>query len=290
MGSLAAPRLIGWRAALRLGRVSNLPTVWSNVIAAMTLAGGASGRDVLTAAASMSLLYVGGMYLNDAFDRESDAKLRASRPIPSGEVAWATVFIIGFALLAAGIILLAALSAQAGLAGLALAALIVIYDFHHKGNPLSPLLMGLCRALVYVGAAAVLGAALETPVLIGAGALLLFVAGLTLAAKQESLDRVSNFVPLLLLVAPLALAVPVLASSWLVAVAFVVLLAALVYGVALLRRRQPGDVGRAIGLLIAAIALVDALAAASVGASFAMLACFGLFVLTLIFQRYVPGT
>ncbi len=43
MGSLATRRVSGWRTALKLGRVSNLPTVWSNVIAATALAGGAPG-------------------------------------------------------------------------------------------------------------------------------------------------------------------------------------------------------------------------------------------------------
>ena len=84
MGALATPRLMGWKTALKLGRVSNLPTVWSNVIAAFALTGGAPLRVVVTAAVAMSLLYVGGMYLNDAFDRDIDASERANRPIPSG--------------------------------------------------------------------------------------------------------------------------------------------------------------------------------------------------------------
>ena len=54
--------------------------------------------------------------------------------------------------------------------------------------------MGLCRALVYVGAAAALARPFWVPVLLGAAALLLYVAGLTLAAKQERLDRVSQSV------------------------------------------------------------------------------------------------
>ena len=39
------------------------------------------------------------------------------------------------------------------LAGIALAAAIVLYNWHHKENPLGPLVMGLCRVLVYVAAA-----------------------------------------------------------------------------------------------------------------------------------------
>ena len=176
--------MMSWRTALKLGRVSNLPTVWSNVVAGTALAGGAPWRAVAVLAVAMSALYVGGMYLNDAFDRSIDAAQRPSRPIPSGEASAQTVFAIGFGLLAVGVVLLAAFGWQAGLAGLVLAAAIVLYDWHHKGNPLGPFIMGLCRALVYVGAAAALGAALAGPVLIGAAILLAYVAGLTLASKQ----------------------------------------------------------------------------------------------------------
>ena len=184
MGSLAAPRMMSWRAALKLGRVSNLPTVWSNVIAGTALAGGAPWGTVAVIAAAMSALYVGGMYLNDAFDRNVDAAQRPSRPIPSGEASAQTVFAIGFGLLALGVILLATFGWQAGVAALALAGAIVLYDWHHKGKPLGPFIMGLCRALVYVGAAAALGATLAGPVLIGAAILLAYIAGLTLASKQ----------------------------------------------------------------------------------------------------------
>ena len=77
---------------LRLGRVSNLPTVWSNVLAALALSGGLSqaagipALHVALLAAAFSLFYVGGMYLNDAFDRHIDARERPQRPIPSGQV------------------------------------------------------------------------------------------------------------------------------------------------------------------------------------------------------------
>lgn len=290
MGSLAASRLIGWRTAVRLGRVSNLPTVWSNVIAAMTLAGGASIQAGVVAGLAMSLLYVGGMYLNDAFDREIDARERPTRPIPSGEAPAATVSWLGFAMLALGVAALATLSVAAGLVGLALAACIVIYDLHHKANPWSPFLMGLCRALVYVASAAAVGAATDRPVLIGATVLFFFVAGLTLAAKQESLTRVSNMWPLVLLAAPLLAALPYLSASWLVALASVLLAGAVAFALHLLRRRESGDVGRAVGLLIAAIALTDAVAVATTGAVAATGVCAGLFVVTLLLQRYIPGT
>lgn len=290
MGALATPRLIGWKTALKLGRVSNLPTVWSNVIAALALAGGAPLRVVLAAAVAMSLLYIGGMYLNDAFDRDIDGRERGSRPIPSGEASANAVFAFGFAALAAGVLLLALQSPRAGLFGLVLAGAIVLYDWHHKGNPLSPLLMGLCRALVYAGAAAALVKPFWVPVLLGLAALFLYVTGLTLAAKQERLDRVSNLWPFLLVAAPLLLASSALLSSWLVVLPAGLLLGVCLYALSLLRRRQQGDVGTAVGLLIAGIALVDALAASTVGATQAMIVCSALFALTLLLQRFISGT
>jgi UbiA prenyltransferase family protein len=290
MGSLTASRLIAFRTVLGLGRVSNLPTVWSNVIAARALAGSGPNGVLLMAAAAMSLLYVGGMYLNDAFDREIDARERPSRPIPAGAVSVATVFASGFSMLAIGVILLLVLGFAAGVAGLVLALAIVLYDWHHKGNPLSPLIMGVCRALVYVGATAALGAAFEPRVVIGAFVMLLFVTGLTLAAKEESLNRIPDKGPLLLFAAPLTAAIPAFASSWLVPFAFSFLLGLLGYALWLFRRREPDDVRLGVSLLIAAIALVDALAAASAGALPAMLACFGLFLLTLLLQRFIAGT
>src|SRR5262245_13283313 len=70
---------------LRLGRVSNLPTVWTNVLAGVVLAGGRPQPRLLTLWTALSCFYVGGMFLNDAFDRQVDARERAEGPITSGE-------------------------------------------------------------------------------------------------------------------------------------------------------------------------------------------------------------
>ena len=55
-------------------------------------------------------------------------------------------------MLAIGTLLLFVVSWRAGLVGMILAGAIVLYDWHHKGNRLSPVLMGMCRVLVYIGA------------------------------------------------------------------------------------------------------------------------------------------
>lgn len=175
--------------ALRLGRVSNLPTVWSNVLAALVLAGAKLEPALLAPLlVALSLFYTAGMFLNDFFDREIDARDRPERPIPSGRAGARAVLGAGAVQLGLGIGLLAAASwrkdlAQTLAAGFALALAIVVYDRWHKQNPAAPYLMGLCRALVYVVAALAATSALPGAVLAGAAVLFVYVVGLTLAAR-----------------------------------------------------------------------------------------------------------
>src|SRR3954466_5310656 len=72
------------RTLLVLGRVSNLPTVWSNCLAGWLLSRGGAPDELFLLCAGTSLLYVGGMFLNDVFDIEFDRQHRSERPIPSG--------------------------------------------------------------------------------------------------------------------------------------------------------------------------------------------------------------
>jgi 4-hydroxybenzoate polyprenyltransferase len=292
MSATTARRSVSADTLLRLGRVSNLPTVWSNVLAATALAGG-DPWSARTAAVllAMSLFYVGGMYLNDAFDREIDARERPTRPIPAGAIAPATVFAAGFGMLGGGLLLMSLFGLSPALAGLALAGAVVSYDLRHKANPLSPVVMGLCRALVYIGAALVASGTWNVGVLIGALALFAHVVGLTYAAKQESLDRIDRLWPLAVLLLPLAAGVPALAVGPVAVAVWLALLALDAMAVLLLSRRaRPGAVPRAVAALIAAVSVVDALFAASVGATGVVLACLAAYALTTLLQRVIPGT
>src|SRR4051812_22526734 len=124
---------------LRLGRVSNLPTVWTNVIAATALAGGdpLSPRAAL-AVLAMTLFYLGGMYLNDGFDRGIDARERPTRPIPAGAIAASTVFAIGFGLLGAGLVLIGLCGSPALVAGGLVCGVVVFFHLPHKSNTPCP--------------------------------------------------------------------------------------------------------------------------------------------------------
>jgi hypothetical protein len=176
--------------------------------------------------------------------------------------------------------------------GALLAGAIVLYDVWHKGNPLSAVVMGACRALVYVGAGVAVAATVSIHLMVGAVALAAHVIGLTYAARQESLDRVGNLWPLGLLAVPLLLALPGAIGGWLVIVACALLLAADAAAVRLLATRPvPGSVPRAVSGLIAAICLVDALAVALAGgAPLLVLVCAAGYPLTRLFQSSIPGT
>lgn len=177
------------RTALRLGRVSNLPTVWTNVLAGLALNGAApTPALLLPLGVALSLFYVAGMYLNDAFDHRWDAQHRPERPIPAGEVSARTVFAAGFGMLAAGLGLLALGPGGAPpvLAGLVLSGLVVLYDASHKRNPLAPLVMGLCRVSIYVIAALAAAPGLRPAVYVGAAVLLGYLVALTLVARHET--------------------------------------------------------------------------------------------------------
>src|SRR5512137_991305 len=120
---------------LTLGRVSNLPTVWSNCLAAWMLAGGGSRLGLLLA--SGSCLYIGGMFLNDACDVEFDRRHRQERPIPSGLISRGAVWRWAAGLLLAGVLLAIPFGGRALACALALLAAIVAYDLWHKQRTFS---------------------------------------------------------------------------------------------------------------------------------------------------------
>jgi hypothetical protein len=278
--------------------VSNLPTVWTNTLAGATLGGVDVGRGRLALLGlAFSLLYTGGMYLNDAFDREYDARERPERPIPSGQVGAGRVFAIGFGLLGAGVLVVGVAAAGPGGGGLAavafgalLAGVITGYDAWHKANPLSPVLMGLCRVLVYLTAALAVAGRLGPAVMGGAAVLLCYLIGLTYVAKQENLTELRHLWPLAFLAAPFLYAWPVALGTGVGAGLYLVFLLWVGYAVTALVRPGRRDIRRAVVSLIAGISLLDALLIAGAGdhvrAGWAILG----FVLTLLFQRWVPGT
>lgn len=139
-------------ALLQLLRFPNVFTAVADVAMGFLVTHGSlrpSGLFALLAAASC-LLYLAGMVLNDVFDVEVDTKERPNRPIPSGRVTLASATLLGWSLLACGVLsgCLAGYLAgswRTGIVAMLLAACVVLYDWTLKRTPLAPFLMGACR-------------------------------------------------------------------------------------------------------------------------------------------------
>lgn len=296
------------RTALELARLSNAPTVVSNVLAGAALGGLAVSSDaplgawpaLLRVAIACVALYAAGMLLNDLLDREVDARERPHRPIPSGRATPRGVLLSAVALVGLSLLLLASVSLATLAAGATLVVLIVAYDLLHARTAWSVLLMGSCRAMTYVVAASIHGIPERPATVVGpALLLLLYVAAFSVIARNEASGAegpirgpAAPFLALLLL--PAALLVPGglerggVPLAAIVAVALCIAAAMTKAAVELLHR--PPRIPAAITLFIAAIALYDGylllLAGSLPGASIAV-ACF---IATRIAQRRIAGT
>jgi 4-hydroxybenzoate polyprenyltransferase len=290
---------MSWAATLKLGRISNLPTVWTNVLTGIVLGGGVLlDARTLPILVALSLFYVGGMYLNDAFDAEIDQEERPDRPIPSGLIDQRTVFNAGFAMFIVGLCILlwvgfVAADGTGGwpsVAGLVLVTSIIVYDWHHKGNPFSPYVMGVCRMMVYVTAGLCFLVPPPAWLLLAAVLLFSYLIGLTVIARQETRQEVDSLWPLLLFAPPVIYGIANAATSVTAAIALFLLLGVIGLAMWALRRRLPGDIGVAVSVLIAGICVLDAVFLASAGETVLAWWAIAGFVLTLILQRFIPGT
>jgi 4-hydroxybenzoate polyprenyltransferase len=156
---------------LQLIRVPIVPTTVGNILAGYLIANrNWSDWPVLLCLITSSIaLYCCGMILNDVFDAAQDEADQPDRPIPSGRVDLATATMLGWSLMALGIlaaVLAGALSspqamAQCGSIAVLLSLAIYLYDGPLKQTPLAPVLMGVCRSLnVLLGGSTVSAAAL----------------------------------------------------------------------------------------------------------------------------------
>jgi 4-hydroxybenzoate polyprenyltransferase len=278
------------RALLVLGRVSNLPTVWSNCLAGWLLGGGGEWNRFAVLCGGATLLYVGGMYLNDAFDAEFDAEYRRERPIPSGAISRGSVWRLGITMLVAGTALMFLFGFSTAIFGLLLVASILLYDWLHKLITFSPLLMALCRLLLYLTAASAAVTGVTGLAMWSGLALAAYIVGLSYLARKEATGVVIQHWPQLLLVLPPVLALLVndresFQPALLIGAVFVL------WTVRTLRSVwvEPRNVPRAVGGLLAGICWVDLLAVVDqpreMGIVFA-----GCFVLALVLQKFVPAT
>ena len=294
-----------FKSLLLLGRVSNLPTVWSNCLASWLLAGGTllETTDLQRFSwliVGATLLYLAGMFLNDAFDVRFDKEHRTERPIPSGAISAKAVWVWGITQMVIGLGCLVWIGPVVAVCAFALASSVLWYDWIHKRITWSPLIMGLCRLFLYVLAGAVAAesptASLGLPVNLSALALGGYIVGLSNIARHEATGGNVNSWPSWLLVLPLAVA---FALSGLVVDGEAnwnrLIIAACLYSLWVGRsllftfKAMIPQHGRTVSGLLAGIVLFDFMLVAN--QEIHMSAVFlGLFGLSLLFQRYIPAT
>lgn len=180
------------KSVLALCRVSNLPTVWMNVITASVIASSVQAQSVqwgmvAIIALAISAFYCGGMSLNDVCDYAWDKEHQPYRPIVQAKVSLAQAKMITWVLFAIGFGLLAlAPSIKGVIYSLVLFGIIYGYNLFHKQYAGSVFLMAGARALVFIVTAQALVGESSPWVLLAAGLQFIYTLTLTLVGRHES--------------------------------------------------------------------------------------------------------
>lgn len=220
-----------FKAWLAISRSSNLPTVWSNLVLGWITGFGFYYLNQPAAVApsassypwSLSLLllllgvscsYVGGMILNDVWDRDWDARYRPERPIPAQLIHPQVAGIVASILLILGFFL-AVFASPSGTRRetIMVAALltigIILYNRWHKGFWVAPVVMSLCRvALPILGFFGAMPSSVGVPLFFGIYLIVLgaFTLLITWVARHESTDSSPSFwIEALFFLAPIPL-------------------------------------------------------------------------------------
>ncbi len=202
------------RTILAVTRPAILPTVWSNCLAGWWL-GGAGHLGLLPLLlVGASLLYFGGVFLNEAFDADFDHEHYPERPVPSGSISQQTSWRIGVALLVVGGLLLVGGGFGSGLAGLVLVFLVVLYNALHRLLPVGAALNGISRLVLYLLGASLAEHGVGGSVIWCGAAVALYVAGTGYFSDNGQRTGETRKWPLLLMVVPVGLALVINAGRY----------------------------------------------------------------------------
>ncbi|TWT59085.1 prenyltransferase [Thalassoglobus neptunius] len=180
---------------LRLCRFPTVFTAISNTLAGFLIAHGglAPLSDFILVLVSTVGIYLAGMVFNDVFDVEQDREERPSRPIPSGAVSAKAATTFGSILMGSGLVCAAIVGLPTFLLAIALCLSVLLYDRYMKRTQLGPIFMGLCRTinLLMAGSAAAdsVQGVFQQPLLWYAGAIGVYIVGVTLFAKREAVEN-----------------------------------------------------------------------------------------------------
>jgi len=313
------------KTIVELARLSNLPTVWSNLLTGLCAGLLVVERDMLAAEPDARLpgdvrlllspdfiiaalllvvfgscFYVAGMVLNDVADANVDARRAPQRPIPSGRIDRWAALVVSLLLLGLGCAALWPFAPHRerlyALAGL-LAVSIVAYNLLHHRSPLAVLFMGACRALLVIIAAAVWGAGgaawwwVVGPL---AGVLFIYTVLITLIARLEHVARQDARRYLSLGMIPLALSpallLPAELRAWVPSLAAAALVMLWLLAAASMVMSDPPRTKHAVMAWLAGISLLDVWFITLLGRPLIAALAVACFVITVLGHRRVSGT
>ena len=280
-----------FRTLLILGRTSNLPTVWSNCLAGWILGGESNLRNLGLLGAGATLLYIGGMFLNDAFDEDFDRQHRQERPIPSGQISANAVWVWGLGLLLAGMFPLMLIGPASTALTLCLVASILLYDAVHKAIAVAPVIMASCRFFLFLVAASAGTQGVTGTAIWCALALASYIVGLSFIARKESSRGALQYWPCLFLAAPALLSIFLNAGPYATR-GLILSVLEVIWVVWCLQHaywKADRNIGYSVGGLLAGIVFVDLLAVVPDSIWLALTFVL-LFFSARLFQRFVPAT
>ena len=196
----------GLRTYLVLGRVPQLPTVWSNCLAGWLLSGGSTPGAFIALCLGTTCLFWGGVYLNDACDAQFDALHRRERPIPAGAIGKQTVWLLSVGWFACGALILVSFGKTTAVLTVLLLACIVVFNLLHKLITFSSVLLASCRFLLYLVAGTATEAGVSGLTIWSGLALAAYVVGLGYLARQRSTRAILHQWPCYLMAVPVVLA------------------------------------------------------------------------------------
>jgi 4-hydroxybenzoate polyprenyltransferase len=231
------------------------------------------------------------MCLNDAFDVIYDREHRPERPIPGGLVSVDAAWRWGFGALSLGWVTLILAGPRTGVIGFVLLGTIILYDAVHKSLSVAPLVVGLCRCLVYLVAASAASDGVTGLTVWSGLAVVLYVTGQRCLARRERSKGPVEAWPVWLLTAPLLLALVANGGSYLVRSLVISCLASawVLRSLYFTFGAPVRNVGLTVSGLTSGLVWMDALAVAGGDPLRWSLVFVGLFLAAFVAQRLIPS-
>jgi len=304
MGSKRIKQLSNWEAWVQILRVSNAPTIISNVLVGIALAIQSHNieyshlknpppldfiKPALIVSIILLCIYFGGMILNDAFDVSLDKERRPERPIPQGIITAKTAWSTGLCLLAVSILFSLRINVETIVSTCMLSACVLLYTFLHHRMISSIVLMGVCRALVYVTAFTAFFSIFPTQLIGYCIAIAVYTGLLTCIGKSEHLNNSKNTLLLCLMylnaIIPAFLFGSAFSLHWFVLFVFICWITLAIRYFNVLRLPKQG-----MHTLLSGFCLLDCVFLATMQEYSIMIVSFICFVFTVAMHRKVSGT